>query len=147
MKELLETPPRVRGDVAGVTREVRAVLDRYVQAMEEEDIALFGAVMAHDEDMVNFGAFGQPVTGWRALRDVIEGQSSVLDFVTIEQSDVKVKVLPSGEDAWATSLWQLHAKSGPDTIDLPIRCSWILQKRDEGWRIVHFHKSAAAGSV
>jgi hypothetical protein len=26
-------------------------------------------------------------------------------------------------------------------LELPVRCTWILEKREAGWVIVHFHKS------
>jgi len=132
-------------DTAKTENEVRVVLDRYVQAVESEDLEQYAGVVAHDADMVNFGAFGAPIIGWEALRAVMEGQNAALDSIRVEQSQVVVKVLSSGDDAWATSLWRFRAKSGKDTLDLPVRCTWQLQRRSERWQVVHFHKSIAAG--
>jgi hypothetical protein len=35
----------------------------------------------------------------------------------------------------------LDATMGNQAIELPVRCSWILEKRGTNWLIVHFHKS------
>lgn len=125
--------------------EVRAALDRYVECVEQEDMEGYAEIVAHDAAMMNFGAFGGPIVGWDGLREVIEGQYAALDSVQIEQSQVAVNVMPGGGDAWATSLWQFTAKAGESTLDLPVRCTWQLQKRAGGWVITHFHKSLAAG--
>lgn len=125
--------------------EVQALLDRYVDAVQREDLTAYGEVVAHDASMVNFGAFGAPIVGWDALRQVIDAQNGALDAIRIEQSDVFVHVLPSGKEAWATSLWRFRARSGESDVDLPVRCSWQCERRDGRWRVTHFHKSIAAG--
>jgi ketosteroid isomerase-like protein len=124
--------------------QVRAALDEYVEAVQDENLEQYARVVAHDADMVNFGAFGEPIIGWEALRGVIEGQNAALDSIRIEQSQVKVHVLASGANAWATSLWRLRAKAGENSLDLPIRCTWELEKHGDVWQVVHFHKSIAA---
>jgi uncharacterized protein (TIGR02246 family) len=124
--------------------QVRAALDQYVQAVERENLDQYARVVAHDADMVNFGAFGEPIIGWKALRGVIEGQNAALDSIRIEQSQVVVHVIAPSDAAWATSLWRLHAKAGEGVVDLPVRCTWQLEKREKVWQVVHFHKSIAA---
>jgi len=32
---------------------------------------------------------------------------------------------------------------GENLVSLPVRCTWLLEKREGGWVIVHFHKSVA----
>lgn len=44
--------------------------------------------------------------------------------------------------AWATNQWFFNARIGDQAMTLPLRCTWILEKRDGRWMIVHFHKSA-----
>ncbi|MCJ7496515.1 MAG: nuclear transport factor 2 family protein, partial [candidate division Zixibacteria bacterium] len=59
-------------------------------------------------------------------------------------SDVTIDLSPEGQFAWATSLWNFRATMDSQTIDLPVRCTWILEKRNKDWEIVHFHKSIGA---
>jgi uncharacterized protein (TIGR02246 family) len=137
--------PQETVDVEAEKRAVGAVLDNYVKSIVDEDMDLYGQVMAHDSGMVNFGAFGDPIIGWDALKTVITSQNETLSGTSIDVRDVNVHIGPDGSTAWATSLWLLKAMAGDSEMNLPIRCTWVLEKRDAGWKIVHFHKSMAAG--
>lgn len=132
-------------DVESAEADVRALLDRYVRCVEQEDMEEYAQVVAHDSDMMNFGAFGEPIVGWDELQAVMEGQNAALEDIAIDQSEVRVHVLPSGDNAWATSLWQFKASAGENQLNLPVRCTWQLERREGTWQVVHFHKSIAAG--
>jgi uncharacterized protein (TIGR02246 family) len=132
-------------DVAAETAAVSAVLDSYVKAVENEDMEAYGKNVAHDAAMVNFGGFGDPIYGWAALEDVMEQQNAALSETHIDVSDLRIHISPDGTLAWATCLWTLGAKMGENPVTLPVRCTWVLEKREGSWVIVHFHKSMAAG--
>jgi uncharacterized protein (TIGR02246 family) len=132
-------------DVESAEADVRALLDRYVRCVEQEDMEQYAQVVDHDAVMMNFGAFGEPIVGWDGLQAVMTDQNAALEDIQIDQSDVMVHVLPSGDNAWATSLWQFRASAGENQLDLPVRCTWQLERREGAWRVVHFHKSVAAG--
>jgi hypothetical protein len=132
-------------DMEKAKQDVGAVLDQYVQGVERENMEQYARHVFHGPEMVNFGAFGAPIVGWEALRGVIEGQNTGLDSIKIDQSQVQIHVMPGGTNAWATSLWRFRAKAGENALDLPVRCTWVLEKREGAWLIVHFHKSIAAG--
>lgn len=124
--------------------QVKAVLDSYITSIETENMELYSKVMAHDSDMVNYGTSGAPITGWDALKKAIEDQNSALSQTKITVSDLAIHVSDNGKFAWATCLWNFKAMIGEKPIELPVRCTWILEKRVDGWVIVHFHKSVAA---
>ena len=132
-------------DTAAETAAVSAVLDSYVKSVLDEDMATYSKNVAHDAAMVNFGGFGDPINGWAALEDVMEQQNAALSETHIDVSDLMIHVSPDGQLAWATCLWTLEAVMGEDPIALPLRCTWVLEKREGTWVIVHFHKSMAAG--
>jgi uncharacterized protein (TIGR02246 family) len=131
--------------VAAETTAVTGVLENYITSVEKEDMELYAAVMAHDAGMVNYGTAGAPIVGWDALKRVIEDQNAALSETKITAKDVSVRVAPSGEWAWATCLWDFKTVAGGRPLALPVRCTWILEKRDGRWVIAHFHKSLAAG--
>lgn len=124
---------------------IKNVLDQYVASIENEDMQLYSKIMSHDSSMVNFGAFGNPVVGWENVKKVIEGQNESLTDTKIEQSNVNIHVSPSGKFAWVTSLWNFKANMGEQKLELPVRCSWVLEKKKDNWIIVHWHKSVAVG--
>ncbi len=132
-------------DVNAEAAAVSAVLDSYVKAVLYEDMELYGKNVAHDETMVNFGGFGGPINGWTALQELMQQQNASLSDTKIDVSDLKIHVSPDGRLAWATCLWTLTATVGEDRVELPLRCTWILEKRENQWVIVHFHKSTPAG--
>ncbi len=124
---------------------IQDVLNQYVISIENEDMGLYSRIMAQDSSIVNFGAFGDPVIGWDGVKKVIEGQNESLSDTKIEQSSVNIHVSPSGKFAWATSLWNFNSTMGEQKLDLPVRCTWILDKKENNWIISHWHKSIAAG--
>jgi ketosteroid isomerase-like protein len=132
-------------DVAAETNAVKNVLDEYVKSVETEDMNLYNSLVCHDSTRIYYGGFGAPILGWDALQKVMEGQNEILSDTKIGVSDLKIHMSEDGKTAWATSLWELKAQMGGNPITLPIRCTWVLNKGDKGWRIVHFHKSMPAG--
>ena len=130
-------------DIEAEKAQVKGVLDDYVRAIETEDMDLYANKIAHDATMMNFGGFGVPIVGWEALKKVMDGQNAALSETKITVSDLAIHVSDDGKLAWATCLWNLKAKMGENPVELPIRCSWVFEKRDNKWTIVHFHKSMA----
>jgi hypothetical protein len=121
---------------------VKSVLDRYITSLENADIELYDKTVVHDPNMVNFGTDAcDHIVGWTALREAIQAQNAALSGTKITQRDVTINVSPEGRFAWATSLWDFKAMMGLQAIELPVRCTWILEKREASWEIVHFHKS------
>ena len=132
-------------DVAAEKSAIWAVLDSYIRSIENEDIELYGKILLHDSEMVNFGTGAKErIVGWDALRDIIVAQNADLSGTKIIQSDVTVNLSPDGQFAWATCLWDFRATMESQVMQLPVRCSWVLEKRGSEWKIVHFHKSVGA---
>ncbi|MFH1219732.1 MAG: nuclear transport factor 2 family protein [Candidatus Eisenbacteria bacterium] len=135
---------RPKIDIAAETAAIKTVLDNYIISIEKEDMELYGKVMAHDSEMVNFGTSEPPILGWPALKKLIEDQNAALTQTQIAARDINVRIAPSGNFAWVTDLWDFKAMMGDQLAQIPVRCTWILEKRAGGWVIVHFHKSVAA---
>jgi ketosteroid isomerase-like protein len=133
---------QIMSDIEAEKGAVRDVLHAYIASVETENMEDYAANIVHDQDMINFGAMGAPIKGWDGLQMVMTGQNEMLDNIHIDESDLRVHMNQSGDRAWATSLWQFHATAGQDTMNIPIRCTWVLEKRDGIWKVVHFHKSA-----
>jgi ketosteroid isomerase-like protein len=126
---------------------IQTVLDNYVTSIENEDMTLYAKIIAHDPVMVNFGTdASERIVGWNALEKVIEDQNAALSGTKITVSDVTINLTPEGRFAWATSLWNFKAKMGEQEFELPVRCTWILEKENTDWMIVHFHKSVGTTS-
>ena len=124
---------------------IQAILDNYISSVIRADIEAYARNIVHDPDMVNFGTDASEwIVGWTALRNAIVAQNAALSETEIHQHDVIINLSADGRFAWATSLWDFKAVLGGQTMEVPIRCTWILEKLAEGWKIVHFHKSIGA---
>jgi uncharacterized protein (TIGR02246 family) len=132
-----------KADIQAEKAAVKTILDQYVTSVENEDMDTYAKLVAHDAEMMNFGAFGGPIVGWEALNEVMKGQNQALSETKITVSDLAIHVSEDGKLAWATCLWNLKAMMGENPVELPVRCTWVLEKRNNQWQIVHFHKSMA----
>jgi hypothetical protein len=131
-----------RSNLQSERTAIKSVLSRYVKAVENENMEIYGRVVDHNSDMINFGTdASERIVGWDALKRAMESQFATLKGTRISVSDIAVNIAPGGRVAWATSLWDFRAKMGDQTIVLPVRCTWVLEKRKTNWVIVHFHKS------
>jgi uncharacterized protein (TIGR02246 family) len=132
-------------DIEAETAAINALLVEYVKSVEAENMEVYAKLVAHDTAMVNFGGFGKPIIGWAALKKVMEGQNEMLSKTNIEVSGMQIHVSADGKLAWATCLWDLKAMMAENPVELPIRCTWVLEKHEASWMIVHFHKSMPVG--
>jgi len=127
-------------------QKIKAVLESYITSIETENIDLYAEILAHDQDMVNFGTSEPPIVGWDPLRKIIEGQNAALSQTKIMDSDLAIHISKDGNFAWATDLWDFNAMAGNQQLQIPVRCTWILEKRNGQWVIIHFHKSVRAAA-
>jgi hypothetical protein len=131
-----------RSNLQSERTAIKSILSRYVKAVENENMELYGRVVDHNSDVVNFGTdASERIVGWDALKRAMESQFATLKEARILASDITVSIAPGGRVAWATSLWDFRAKMRDQTIALPVRCTWVLEKHKTHWVIVHFHKS------
>jgi len=136
---LLACQPKVNMEIE--KQKIESVLNSYITSIEKEDIDLYGKILSHDPEMVNFGTSEPPIVGWDSLRKLIVDQNAALSQTKITASDLAIHLSADGNFAWATDLWNFKAMMGDQALEIPVRCSWILEKRNGEWVIVHFHKS------
>lgn len=130
-------------DLVAEQDAVKAALEDWIAAVENKDMALLPNTVAHEADLVWIGAGANDwLAGWEGLEQAMLAQNAALDDIRITVSDETIHVSPDERFAWATNRWTFAARAGDQAIALPLRCTWILEKRTAGWVIVHFHKSA-----
>lgn len=121
---------------------VQAVLDAWITGVEQGDLDLIARIVAPDEDTIWIGAMeGEKLVGWTALREALVAQDAALSDIRIEASEVRVCILAGAASALATSQWTFAARMGDQALSLPLRCTWVLEKRGDAWLLIHFHKS------
>jgi ketosteroid isomerase-like protein len=129
---------------------VKKILDNYVKSIVDEDMSLYSEIVAHDSNMINVGGGVNLswIEGWEQLKEVMNGQNAAFSETKIDVTKEQIFISPTGKDAWAVTLWDLKTVlSDGNSYLLPLRCTWVLQKRDNKWIIVSFHKSFGVKSL
>lgn len=122
---------------------VHEALKAWISCVETKDMTRLPSTVGHDADLVWVGpADSEWLAGWEALEGAMLAQNAALDTIRITVSEETIHLLPGERFAWATNRWVFHGTLGGQAIEMPLRCTWVLEKRASGWVIVHFHKSA-----
>jgi ketosteroid isomerase-like protein len=133
----------VSADVATEKAAVKTALGNWIASVERKDMGLLPRTVVHDPDAVWIGAGAEEfLAGWEALEQAMQAQNAALTDIHVTASDETLHISPEGRFAWATNRWTFTARLGDQAIELPLRCTWVLEKREAGWVIAHFHKSA-----
>jgi ketosteroid isomerase-like protein len=120
---------------------VAEAIHRYIEAVEERDLAKYATVVAHDDDLAWSGSMPGQIVGWGEVEDVIRGMFDALSDIQITQTDLRTHFSSDRSLAWATCLWDFRARMGDQPVIEPTRCTWVLERCDADWVIVHWHKS------
>jgi len=130
-------------DIQAEKANVQAVLDNYAKAWETSDFELFSNVFSHDSDLVIFSAVpSKSLAGWDAFQEDVQKTFAESEGIEIAFRDVAINIHGSGNLAWVTSRedWKLMYQDQP-VSDEGARMTWILEKRDGRWVVVHAHWS------
>jgi ketosteroid isomerase-like protein len=121
---------------------IKAGIQAWITAVEGRDNDLLHLVVSQDATSVWIGAGAADwLVGYEALEQAMQAQNAALEDIHIDVSDETIHISPQGDIAWATNQWVFNARMGDQSLALPLRCTWILEKRVDQWVIVHFHKS------
>ena len=135
----------VSGDaVQNEDSALRDVLLRSASSFAKNDIAEATKVWANDESLTIFES-GHANYGWADYRDHhLVPEMGEMKNTKYEFSDIKIHV--AGNTAWATLKYTISADVMDNGMTRHVDGGGlgtaILEKRSDGWRIVHWHSSA-----
>jgi len=123
---------------------VRDVLLRSSSSFAKNDIAEATKVWANDESLTIFES-GHANYGWADYRDHhLVPEMGEMKNTKYEFSDIKIHL--AGKTAWATLKYTIAADVMDNGKMRHVEGGGlgtaILEKREDGWRIVHWHSSA-----
>lgn len=121
---------------------VRQMLDRYIESVNNADLAIASQIWSHTTDVIVVTPFGR-FAGWDAVQ-----KSIYIDFLKNSFSERKlqpsnVAYVVNGDTAWLTFDWTFSGKMAADgqTISSKGWESHVYRRSPEGWRIVQLHYS------
>lgn len=122
---------------------VEAALRKMVAAYTKRDLDATLGAFAGDSDVMLYGTgaderrVGIEQIREQVTRDWAQSESSTLVFD-------RMTVSAAGTVAWAAVDGAFNVRAGGNDMSLPARVSFVLEKRDGNWRIVHAHFSTPA---
>lgn len=122
-------------------QELQSLFDRYKQAVYQKDTAAFLAIF--DENVRVFDMWAWNYDGLAAWREMVTGWFANLgadrDVVTFDD----IRIQPSGDMAVASAIARFAAVSekGEELRSLQNRLTWVVQKKNGVWKIIHEHSS------
>jgi len=124
-----------------VDQPLHQVLAAYQAAVLAKDVDAFVALYAEDVRIFElWGTWQHDLASWR---EMAKGWFAFLgdERSVVEAHDVRTRV--TGDMALLTASLTYHAvdASGKELRSLDNRLSWVLQKLDGRWKVVHEHTS------
>lgn len=130
-------------DIEAEKLMVKSVLDKYVEAWKTEDIEKFSVIFAPDEDLVIFVSdSSERYLGWETWKEKIQGYIDAIQDVNVSFRNEFIKVHSSGNIAWISCIEDADWLEEDKLVSIKGgRATWILEKRNDNWVIVHSHWS------
>jgi ketosteroid isomerase-like protein len=137
-------------DIDKEKEAIKIVIDNYAKSWITEDIELYSSTVMHDESLIHVGGSKglNWIEGWTELKNIIINQNQDLNDTKIDEKKSWINLSNCNNFSWAVTLWDLTTTLNDGTKCLiPLRCTWILEKINGSWIIVHFHKSIGIRTV
>ena len=124
--------------------DVEAVLEQWIQGIENLGAEFPSELFALDDDLVNWGVGeGERYVGFETYEAHIKQSAQVLTETDVSVKELQVRVSHSGDVAWFNQVRDYRGTL-EDTQEVRlegVRVTGVLEKRDGRWVIVHFHHS------
>ncbi|NNE48005.1 MAG: nuclear transport factor 2 family protein [Rhodothermales bacterium] len=123
--------------------EVDDLVHRFGRMWEDEDMATFDQIVAHDEDLVIIGTdAAEQIIGYDTYRELRERQFASFENVEFDVRNRIIKVAENGRSAWFSEEFDLFLLAQGNPVSLEgMRLTGGLEKRDTSWVIVQLHTS------
>lgn len=133
---------------AGETGRLLELHEAHVRAWNEFDLGALGQI--YDPDCCIFDTIAPPVL--RNLREFLEHVRPVFQSYAgfkLRTFERVVRVDERRDDriGWVASRYELEARRGEGVYIQTGRWTEIFEKRDDTWKLVHFHSSEDPGGL
>src|SRR5262245_17888726 len=126
---------------------VKAVLDKVAEGYSKRDRTLLRTAFAPDPDVLMYGTGAdEKRLGLAEIQAQAERDWSQTETASVSYKSISVSA--AGSVAWAATYAVFDLKAGGQKMTLPLRITFVLEKRSDQWLIVHAHFSfPAAGQA
>lgn len=121
--------------------EVMGVLNRSLECYKTKDVDAMVGLFAPDPDVMCFGTGkDEKRVGLEEIRAQFERDFSQCDSILCELGWHTIS--SAGTVAWVVADYLVHAAIKGQKMEMTMRVSIVLERRDQKWLIMHMHGSA-----
>ena len=132
---------QIEVNVEAEEASIQTFFDKYSDAWETMDIEKFEEIFYDDENLSIFDMQARYV-GWEAWKDRLMKSFDSISNVNVSFKDYSIHIHPSGNIAWLSVLEDADwIENGQPVKVEGVRMTWILEKRNDNWKIVQGHWS------
>lgn len=125
--------------------EVKTILQRFTEAYRNRNLTALLACIAPDADVVMYGTGAdEKRIGLEQIRAQVERDWAQSESAAILFNWTSVSA--AGSVAWVAADGEFKFSVGGQDRTSPARVSFVLEKREETWLIVHAHFSMPAAA-
>ena len=124
---------------------VKAVLNKVAEGYTRRDMTLLRPSFAPDPDVVMYGT-GADEKRLGLVEIQVQAERDWFQTETASLSYRRTSISAAGSVAWAAADAVLDVKASGQKMTLPLRITFVLEKRGDQWLIVHAHFSLPAAS-
>ncbi|MCV2872780.1 nuclear transport factor 2 family protein [Defluviimonas sp. WL0050] len=123
--------------------EVRKVIGQLSEHYEKRNLKELMACFGTDPDVMVFGTgVDEKPVGPSAIEAQVKRDWAQTEAIAIRLSDAVVSA--AGNVAWVSGSGAFEISAGGQDMRMPARITYVLENRDDGWRVVQAHFSAPA---
>lgn len=121
-------------------REIIGVLNEYAKSYAEKNINNLTNLVSPEDDTILIGSGGDEwVVGLSEIKKGFERDLEQSDSISIDFGDIAVSM--KGDVAWTATTMTMKVSLSEEVLILNGRVSFVFEKRENKWVIVHLHYS------
>ncbi len=133
-------------DVKAETDQVKALIEKYVMAVEEENFEFIEHIWAESENITMIGTdLNERLTGWKQIENAYKTQFKNFEDTYVNVSDQVIRLNKSGTTAWFSLVMNYNFIFKGNAVSYSgIRFTGVVDKIEGKWLLVQGHLSIPA---
>lgn len=133
-------------DVKAETDQIKAVLDQYVVANEEQNFSLIEKIWAENENIVLIGTDSdEKLVGWTQIEEAIKHQFDAFTDTYINIGERNIRLNATANTAWFNQIMNYNfIYNGEAKSFSGVRFTGVMEKTEGQWLLVQGHLSIPA---
>ena len=126
------------------TQQVMKVLEKYSTSWEAMDWEGLKSIWDRGYDHILYipEEREQPIRGWTEVEEYFRhAAQSVATMYAMQLSDIVIDVFGDTAYAFCNFYFKADIKRKAETFETGGRNTYILRRRDDGWKVIHYHES------